>query len=80
MRVAAEVEEAMEGWCARHSGVKPPRVAVMGCVVNGPGEARDADIALCGGNGEFMLFVHGQLVGRVPEKEAAAAVLRALEG
>ena len=84
MRVAAEVEEAMEGWCARHAGrarsPSAPHVAVMGCVVNGPGEARDADIALCGGKGEFMLFVHGQLVGRVPEKEAAAAVLRALEG
>ena len=84
MRVAAEVEEAMEGWCARHAGrarsPSAPHVAVMGCVVNGPGEARDADIALCGGKGEFMLFVHGQLVGRVPEKEAAAAVLRVLEG
>ncbi len=80
MHAAAEVEEAMEGWCARHEGKKTPRVAVMGCVVNGPGEARDADIALCGGKGEFILFVHGKAMGRVPEGDAAAAVLRALDG
>ena len=79
MRAAAEVEEAMEGWCARHNGVKPPRIAVMGCVVNGPGEARDADIALCGGRGEFVLFVRGRAAGKVPEREAAAAVLRAVD-
>ena len=52
-----------------------PHVAVMGCVVNGPGEAKGADVALCGGKGEFLLFVRGQLVGKVSEKDAVKEVL-----
>ena len=47
-----------------------PRVAVMGCAVNGPGEAKGADVALCGGDGDFLLYRRGELVGRVPEGEA----------
>lgn len=44
---------------------KPVTVAVMGCVVNGPGEARDADIALCGGKDCGALFIHGKPVGKL---------------
>ena len=77
VRIAGAVEKALaEEWRAGHLGACP-HVAVMGCVVNGPGEAREADIALCGGRGEFLLFVRGQLVRRVPEAEAVAAVLAA---
>jgi len=47
---------------------------VMGCVVNGPGEAREADIALCGGKGEFVVYERGQVAGKVSAAEAAAAV------
>ena len=50
----------------------------MGCAVNGPGEAKNADVALCGGNGEFLLYVHGQPVRKVPPSEAVAAVLATL--
>jgi (E)-4-hydroxy-3-methylbut-2-enyl-diphosphate synthase len=50
----------------------------MGCAVNGPGEAKDADIALCGGDGEFLLYLHGQPVRKVPPAEAVAAVLACL--
>ena len=46
---------------------KPIKVAVMGCVVNGPGEARDADIGIAGGNGSGLVFAKGQVVARVPE-------------
>lgn len=73
-RVAGEVEAALER-LARESTRPLPRVAVMGCVVNGPGEARDADLALCGGDGCFVLFERGKPVGKVPEASAAAAVL-----
>jgi len=52
-----------------------PRVAVMGCAVNGPGEAKGADIALCGGDGEFLLYVKGEMVGKVSEQDAARKVL-----
>ena len=55
-----------------------PRVAVMGCAVNGPGEAKDADVALCGGDGEFLLYVHGKPVRKVSPTEAVAAVLAAI--
>jgi len=52
-----------------------PRVAVMGCAVNGPGEAKGADIALCGGDGEFLLFVKGEMVGKVSEQDAVRKVI-----
>ena len=46
---------------------KPIKVALMGCAVNGPGEAREADIGIAGGIGEGLLFSHGQIVEKVPE-------------
>lgn len=70
-KTAAKVEEELE----KLKLDKYPHVAVMGCVVNGPGEAKGADIALCGGKGEFMLFVHGQMVGKVSEAEAPGKVI-----
>jgi len=77
-RVASEVEAALEV-LARSSKRPLPRVAVMGCVVNGPGEARDADVALCGGDGFFILFVRGKQVRRVAEAESVQAVLSCVE-
>src|SRR3546814_18919464 len=50
----------------------PLQVAVMGCVVNGPGEARDADIGIAAGNKRGHLFVKGQNVAVVPEDEMVA--------
>ena len=74
-RVAAEVETALEAYAAQAPRKVLPKVAVMGCVVNGPGEAKGADIALCGGTGEFVLFVKGEPVGKVSEAEAVRKVL-----
>jgi (E)-4-hydroxy-3-methylbut-2-enyl-diphosphate synthase len=51
------------------------KVAVMGCTVNGPGEARDADVGIAGGRGRGMLFRQGQLLRRVPEEELVDALL-----
>jgi (E)-4-hydroxy-3-methylbut-2-enyl-diphosphate synthase len=45
----------------------PLRVAVMGCVVNGPGEAREADLGVASGNGKGQIFVKGQVIKTVPE-------------
>lgn len=72
-RVALQVEEGLEK--VFKPDAKLPRVAVMGCAVNGPGEAAGADIALCGGADGFHLYVRGELVCKVPEAEAAGKVL-----
>jgi (E)-4-hydroxy-3-methylbut-2-enyl-diphosphate synthase len=63
-----QVEEGLRGIKAA------PKVAIMGCVVNGPGEAKEADIGIAGGRGQGILFKKGQLVRKVPE-EALATVL-----
>ena len=54
-------------------------VAVMGCVVNGPGEAREADYGLAGGRGEAALFKKGEVVGKVPEADMVNALLKLIE-
>ncbi len=53
----------------------PIQVAVMGCVVNGPGEAREADIGIAAGRGKGHLFIKGQVVRVVPEEEMVAALI-----
>jgi (E)-4-hydroxy-3-methylbut-2-enyl-diphosphate synthase len=54
----------------------PLRIAVMGCAVNGPGEAREADVGVAGGKGEGLVFVKGEIVGKVKEKDIVAEVVR----
>ncbi|MFI9503394.1 flavodoxin-dependent (E)-4-hydroxy-3-methylbut-2-enyl-diphosphate synthase [Nocardia sp. NPDC052566] len=60
-RLAEQVEAAFEGF------PHPLRIAVMGCVVNGPGEAREADLGVSSGNGKGQIFVKGQVIRTVPE-------------
>jgi (E)-4-hydroxy-3-methylbut-2-enyl-diphosphate synthase len=67
--VATEVEQRLKGVDA------PFTVAVMGCIVNGPGEAREADFGIAGGKGEGLLFRHGEIVRKVPEAEMADALV-----
>ena len=62
-QIASEVEERLRG-CN-----KPIKVAVMGCVVNGPGEAKEADIGIAGGIGEGLLIKKGEIVRKVKEEE-----------
>jgi (E)-4-hydroxy-3-methylbut-2-enyl-diphosphate synthase len=52
----------------------PLKVAVMGCVVNGPGEAREADVGIAGGRGTGLLFRHGEIIKKVPENELVNAL------
>ncbi len=54
-------------------------VAVMGCAVNGPGEAREADVGVAGGNGEGLLFIKGEIVKKVPESEIIPALIALIE-
>jgi (E)-4-hydroxy-3-methylbut-2-enyl-diphosphate synthase len=53
----------------------PVKISVLGCVVNGPGEAREADIGIAAGNGKGMIFRNGEIVRRVEEKEIVPALL-----
>ena len=71
-------------WCNRVDEVirsirRPLKVAVMGCEVNGPGEARDADIGIALGKGRAALFKHGEIVRTVPLDEALDWLLEEIE-
>ena len=55
------------------------KVAVMGCVVNGPGEAREADLGIAGGQGEGLLMKHGEVIRKVPEGELLSVLRHELE-
>ena len=67
--LAGRVEEALK------TCQKPITVAVMGCVVNGPGEAREADVGIAGGDGVGMLFAKGQMIQKLPYDELLPALL-----
>jgi (E)-4-hydroxy-3-methylbut-2-enyl-diphosphate synthase len=78
INTAIAVEAALEKLYREEPAIARPHVAVMGCVVNGPGEARDADIALVGGNNFFYLYIRGERVLKVSEEEAVRAVVEAV--
>lgn len=71
--LATEVENRLRG-CS-----KPIKVAVMGCAVNGPGEAREADIGIAGGDGCALIFKKGEIVCKVPENEAVDRLMKEIE-
>lgn len=58
---------------------KPIKVAVMGCVVNGPGEAREADLGIAGGRGFGLLFKNGEIIKKVPESDLVKTLLKEIE-
>jgi (E)-4-hydroxy-3-methylbut-2-enyl-diphosphate synthase len=71
--LAQEVEK-------RLSGIKEPiTVAVMGCIVNGPGEAREADVGIAGGKGVGLLFKHGEILKKFDEQELADVLVKEVE-
>lgn len=76
VRLAGEVETAMEQLWAARPGRKCPVIAVMGCVVNGPGEAAHADIAVCGGRGRAALYLHGRHLRTVPERNVVTEIIK----
>lgn len=62
-----KLAQAVEAMAAKID--KPIKIAVMGCAVNGPGEAREADLGVAGGKGEFLIFRKGEIIRKVPESE-----------
>ena len=67
--LANDVTDGLEGLTA------PLRIAVMGCVVNGPGEAREADLGVAAGNGKGQIFIKGEVIKTVPESEIVATLI-----
>ena len=72
-RVAEDAEQALA------NVNKNIKVAIMGCAVNGPGEAADADIGIAGGDGEFLLFAKGKPLYKVSPERVTAALLEEIE-
>ena len=66
---------------AREAGLMdmPCKVALMGCIVNGPGEAREADLGIAGGRGEALLFSRGEILGKVREADIIPTLIRKLK-
>jgi len=73
IKIANEVEKRLE-FCE-----KSIKVAIMGCVVNGPGEAREADIGIAGGNGVGLIFKKGEIIKTVKEEDLVEELLREIE-
>ena len=71
--IAREVEQRLR------SCTKPITVAVMGCAVNGPGEARNADVGIAGGDGEGLLFRKGEILYKVPQERLVDALMAEIE-
>ena len=67
--IVEQVEKALE------NHTKPIKLAIMGCIVNGPGEAREADIGIAGGDGKGILFKKGKVVKKFPQDKLVAALL-----
>jgi (E)-4-hydroxy-3-methylbut-2-enyl-diphosphate synthase len=57
----------------------PVKVALMGCIVNGPGEAREADIGIAGGKGEALLIARGEILGKIPEEAVIPTLIQKLK-
>lgn len=73
IKIATEVEKRIAGI------EKPIKVAVMGCAVNGPGEAREADIGIAGGNGEGLIFKKGEILRKVSEDSLVDELMKEIE-
>ena len=71
--IAEQVEKKLEGMA------EPIEVAVMGCVVNGPGEARGADVGIAGGKGEGLVFRKGEIVRKVPEDQLVTELFKEID-
>lgn len=73
IKVAEDVERRLQGVDKRIT------VAVMGCAVNGPGEAKEADVGVAGGKGEGLIFRHGEIIRKVPENQLADALFEEID-
>lgn len=79
IRLARNVEETVDRMLAQGKRITLHRIAVMGCEVNGPGEAGDADLGIAGGNGRGVIFRQGKIVATCPEAELLPRFVSELE-
>ncbi len=75
IRVAEEVEARTRNIFVK----KPMKLAVMGCAVNGPGEAKEADLGIAGGKDEFLLFIKGNIVRKIPQENVIEELIKEIE-
>lgn len=75
IEIAEQLEKATKDMATK----RPIKVAVMGCAVNGPGEAREADVGIAGGKGEFLLFVKGEVVKKISQENAINELINFLK-
>jgi (E)-4-hydroxy-3-methylbut-2-enyl-diphosphate synthase len=75
IELSASFKKAIEGFDTKGKAIK---VALMGCVVNGPGEARECDIGIAGGKGEAVLFKNGEIIKKIPENEIIPTLINEL--
>ena len=76
IELSDKFKKAIEGFDTKGKDIK---VALMGCVVNGPGEARECDIGIAGGKGEAVLFKDGQIIRKIPEDSIIDTLIKELE-
>ena len=76
IRVSDGVDKVIAKWKKSNPNLfKKMKVAVMGCVVNGPGEAREADLGIAGGDGVGLIFRRGEIIKKVPQEQLVDALM-----
>ena len=73
------IVETVEDLMSRIKVRRPMKLAVMGCAVNGPGEAKEADLGIAGGNKEFVLFLKGRIEKKIPQKDVIKELMKEIE-
>ncbi len=76
IELSSSFKKAIEGFDTKGKDIK---VALMGCVVNGPGEAKECDIGIAGGIGEAVLFKDGNIIKKIPENEIISTLIKEIE-
>lgn len=76
IELSEKFKKAIENIATNGKNIK---VALMGCVVNGPGEARECDIGIAGGKGEAVLFKHGEIIGKLPENNVIDVLIEEIK-
>jgi (E)-4-hydroxy-3-methylbut-2-enyl-diphosphate synthase len=77
--LAEAVEQMAAEYARTHDLDRKIKIAVMGCAVNGPGEAKEADFGIAGGQGEGLLFRKGEIIRKVPEDKLLEALREELQ-
>jgi (E)-4-hydroxy-3-methylbut-2-enyl-diphosphate synthase len=79
LKIVKDIEGKLSTFNFQPSTKRPVKIAVMGCEVNGPGEAKEADIGIAAGKGSGVLFINGRIVRRVNESNFAVELLKELK-